>query len=275
MEESVQFAQLDDIKLRYTISGQGEALVLLMGFCGNLEWWPQPVKDYFSAHYQLIQLDNRGTGKSERGTKPYTIATLADDVFLLLQELGLPKAHVLGVSMGGMIAQELAIRHPNCINRLLLINTQGTIKVHRSFSLSHLKFGWHYIRDKHLRKNPLLLNLIFSQAFRQQCSTEEWSMIHDAYSQSVSKERVQEQLRAIIHWRSIPHLKSIQIPTLVIAGTDDLLIPPKNSLELASQLPNARFVCLKNQGHGMLYEAFDQVIPYLEEFMSPKLEKKT
>lgn len=267
MNELVQFAQLDDIKLRYKIVGEGEPLVLLMGFCGNIEWWPQPVQDYFSKRYQVILVDNRGTGLSERGTKKYTMATLADDVAGLLKYLHIDRAHILGVSMGGMIAQEFAIRHQEQVKRLILANTQGKVRLHRSLSLSHVKFGWRYLREEKLRNSPLLLNLIFTPAFRETCSPEEWNIIFDAYSQSISRDRVQEQLKAIIPWRSGQRLQKVKAPTLVLAASQDLLIPPKNSRDVARKLPNAHFVCLPDQGHGMLYEAFDRVIPYIEEFM--------
>jgi pimeloyl-ACP methyl ester carboxylesterase len=263
-----QFAQLDDIKLHYKISGRGEPLLMLMGFCGTIGWWPQAVQDYFSARYQLILIDNRGMGLSERGNKKYTMATLADDVHGLLQHLGIEAAHVLGVSMGGMIAQEFAIRHPERVKRIILANTQGMVKPHRSLTLPHMRFGWRYLTDARLRRSPLLLNLIFTDSFREQCAREEWEMIYAAYASSVSWERAQEQLRAIIPWRSVRRLSKVKAPTLVLAASHDLLIPPRNSLDVARKIPNARFVCLENQGHGMLYEAFDRIIPHIDEFMA-------
>jgi pimeloyl-ACP methyl ester carboxylesterase len=261
------FAQLDDIQLHYKIKGQGEPLVLLMGFCGNMNWWPEPVQDYLSSKFQLILVDNRGTGLSERGKRKYTMATLADDIQGLLNHLGLESAHVFGVSMGGMIAQEFAIRHPKRVKRIILANTQGMVKIHRSLTLPHLRFGWRYLTDARLRENPLLLNLIFTETFREQCPDSEWDTIHEAFAQSISWSLVQEQLRAIIPWRSVRRLQKVKAPTLVLAASRDLLIPPRNSLELARRIPNARFICLEDQGHGMLYEAFDQVIPHIDEFM--------
>jgi pimeloyl-ACP methyl ester carboxylesterase len=263
-----QFAQLDDIQLHYKIQGHGEPLLMLMGFCGNMNWWPQPVQDYLSARYQLILVDNRGTGLSERGTRKYTMATLADDMERLVNHLGMPEVHVLGVSMGGMIAQEFAIRHPKRVSRIILANTQGMVRIHRSLTLPHLKLGWRYLTDARWRENPLLLNLIFTESFRQQCKLEEWDMIYQAYAQSISWSRAQEQLRAIIPWRSVRRLQKLKAPTLVLAASRDLLIPPRNSFDLARKIPNARFVCLEDQGHGMLYEAFDQIIPHIDEFMA-------
>ncbi len=270
MTEKMGFAQINDFKMHYKLMGSGEPMVLIMGFRGNMDWWPQPVLNYLSERYQLILLDNRGTGQSERGLKKYTMATLADDVHELLKFLGLEKAHIFGVSMGGMIAQEFAIRHPHQVKRMILANTLGKMSLRRALTVPHFKFGWRYLTNHRVRQSPLFLNLVFTQRFRHECSPEEWRVIMEAFSnQTISKRCVQEQILAIMSWHSLPRLRHVQMPVLVLSGSEDLLIAPQNSFAVANRLRNCRFVCLQDQGHGMLYEAFDKVIPYLEEFLAP------
>src|SRR5215510_10452285 len=113
-------ARIGDIRLHYTTRGQGEPLLLIMGYRGSGCMWGEELITLLSRSFQVIYFDNRGTGLSDKPDTLYTVPMMADDAAGLLRHLGIRRAHVFGVSMGGMIAQELALRHPQLVQRLIL-----------------------------------------------------------------------------------------------------------------------------------------------------------
>src|SRR5579883_1816289 len=117
------YAHLDDAELYYRVLGAGEPLLLLMGLGGTQEAWGTPFLEALARDWRVIAMDHRGAGRSTRGNAAYTLPQLADDAALLLQQAGAPRAHVFGLSMGGMVAQELALRHAASVGGLILAST--------------------------------------------------------------------------------------------------------------------------------------------------------
>ena len=109
-------AHIGNIIIHYQIQGQGEPLLLIMGYRGSGFMWGEDLIALLACHFQVIFFDNRGTGLSDKPETLYTIPMMADDAAGLLRHLGIQRAHVFGVSMGGMIAQELALRHPQMVS---------------------------------------------------------------------------------------------------------------------------------------------------------------
>jgi 3-oxoadipate enol-lactonase len=116
------------INMYYEIHGEGYPLLCVAGLSHDVTVWYN-VKDQFAKHFQVILLDNRGAGRTETPDSPYTIHTMAEDVFSLLEALKIPKAHLLGHSMGGWIAQTLAYQHPEKIEQLILYATSAKAPV--------------------------------------------------------------------------------------------------------------------------------------------------
>src|SRR5262249_55380769 len=112
--------RVDDIDIHYEVRGKGAPLLLIMGSQGNLDWWPEELKQGLEKHFRLIMFDNRGAGRTGEVDGQYRIPQMADDAAGLLEALEIPRAHVFGVSMGGMIAQEFALRHPKRVDHLVL-----------------------------------------------------------------------------------------------------------------------------------------------------------
>ena len=113
-------ANIKGMNLHYRVWGVGEPLLLIMGYRGSGFMWGEEFVTPLSRYFQVITFDNRGTGLSDKPDTVYTIPMMADDAAGLLSALGIERAHVFGVSMGGMIAQELALRHPKRVKRLIL-----------------------------------------------------------------------------------------------------------------------------------------------------------
>lgn len=111
---------VNDLDINYKISGKGEPLLLIIGLSFSLLDWGTELPDLLAKHYQVILFDNRDAGETSHATAAYTLADMATDAVGLLDALHIPKAHVLGISMGGMIAQQLALQYPHKLNQLIL-----------------------------------------------------------------------------------------------------------------------------------------------------------
>ncbi len=117
------YAKINDHRIYYETYGKGEPLIMIMGLGADTNCWSDKLIQELSKQYRVIIFDNRGAGKSDPAKAPYTIRDLANDVIKLMQTLSVEKAHILGVSMGGMIAQEIAINYPSKVNKLILVVT--------------------------------------------------------------------------------------------------------------------------------------------------------
>lgn len=115
--------KVDDIEIFYEMQGEGAPLVLIMGWTASSESWDPQLVEELSRFYTVIVFDNRGTGRSDKPDLEYSIEMMTDDVAGLLEAINIQKAHVLGFSMGGMIAQELALRYPEKVSSLILCGT--------------------------------------------------------------------------------------------------------------------------------------------------------
>ena len=128
-------------EIYYEIHGSSEnknTLVLVMGFTASLTWWPREFIETLSESFQVITIDNRGIAKSPRGKAAYNMSTLASDISSILDYLKIKKVDLLGVSMGGMIAQEFTLMFPERVKKLMLFSTSAGIKINRELSKHHI-----------------------------------------------------------------------------------------------------------------------------------------
>jgi pimeloyl-ACP methyl ester carboxylesterase len=258
-------AKVDSIELYYDEHGSGEALLLIMGLAADSTAWLFQVPD-FAKHYRTIVFDNRGVGRSSKPPGPYTIHEMADDTAALLDAIGIARAHVLGVSMGGMIAQELALRHPERVRSLVLACTypepDAEIERQREFSVS--QFGGTVTATGETRidvaaLDPLhffqhLLPQVFNQAFIDRELPKLMQLFSGALQWGFSMEAILGQVAAAMGHRATDRLHQISVPTLVITGDADLLVPPANSDILAKHIPNARLAKVPGGSHGFNFE---------------------
>ena len=257
------------VGLAYAVYGEGVPLLLIEGL-GYAAWmWFKQVPA-FAERYQVVVFDNRGVGDSDKPDEPYTIPGMADDAAGLLDQLGLGPAHVLGVSMGGMIAQELALRRPELVRGLVLACTTlgGAAQVPMS-----------------------LATMQAITSLRQDVPPEEALLLAMQYAVSPTYfRRAQDELRRIVAWRlekptprhawirqwnagaahdAADRAGLIQAPTLVLAGDEDLIVPLENARLLAARLPNARLEVFPGGGHLFFVEqaeAFNRaVLTFLDE----------
>ena len=256
---------VDDVELYYEEHGSGDPLLLIMGLAADSMAWMFQLPS-FAERYRTIVFDNRGVGRSAKPKGPYTIAAMADDTAGLLKAIGVDRAHVVGVSMGGMIAQELALRHPERVRGLVLACTfpEADEDVKRNRETSLVQLGGAIGRDgvasiDLAAVDPMmlfqtLLPRVFSPAFIQNQLASLMQLFGGALQWGFSVEAIMAQVEAVMSHNSTERLRDIEAPTLVITGDADLLIPPANSDVIAGRIPGARLVKIPGGTHGFNFE---------------------
>jgi 3-oxoadipate enol-lactonase len=261
----MSIAKVDTIELYYEEHGSGEPLLLIMGLAADSMAWLFQVPE-FSKHYRTIVFDNRGVGRSSKPPGPYTISQMADDTAALLDVLGIARAHVVGVSMGGMIAQELVLRHPRLVRGLVLACTypepDADIERQRQFSVQELGGRVSAGGDIQIDLqafDPMaffqqLLPLAFNQEFIEKELPKIMPLFAGALQYGFSMEAILGQVAAVMSHKATDRLHQIAAPTLVITGDADRLVPPANSEILAKHIPGARLVKIPGGSHGFNFE---------------------
>ena len=234
------------VKMNYKISGNGEPAVLITGLGGDISFWNGMVP-LLSDKYQVITFDNRNTGHTECPDEPFGIETLADDVVLLLDKLGIAKAHILGWSMGGNIAQEIALRHPEKIASLTLVSTYMRRPSRSSYAMNTMV-------DSVRSGGDIECLFRIMQAF---CMTEEELRKREERGVdtpgrfSLSLEQFASHLAAVDAFDSRQRAKNIKVPTRVVHGKEDIMVPPRMGWELFSLIEEADFILIDGGGHTM------------------------
>ncbi|MEX2237829.1 MAG: alpha/beta fold hydrolase [Dehalococcoidia bacterium] len=243
-----------------------EAFLLIMGFTANATAW----RNHFpilSQRFRVVAFDNRGAGRSGvPDGDAYTMPQMADDAMALLDHLGIERAHVWGVSMGGMIAQEVALRHPQRVITLVLGCTTPGGERHvpqaEADQLAFMKLTTMGAEDAILAGLPLLYGERFLAANRERVIDEAKALMDlRAKPQGMAR-----QMAGIMTHDTLERLPSIRIPTLVCTGDADRVVNCANSRLLAEAIPGAQIVEYPGAGHGYLHEALEEDTRRVMEF---------
>lgn len=241
----------------YKVEGQGQPLVLIMGVGGTKEVWFFQVRA-FRPYYRVITFDNRGVGRSEGQPQPFTIETMVNDTVALLDHLAIDQAHILGYSLGGVVAQEIAIRYPQRVTRLVLASTlalgpeaDGSAPGARGALNLEPGAGRQSAADLNPRRlMPSLIELSFNRwPYRLVLG-----LLGRLYAGRVKPEGLASQVQAAAGANTVDRLGSIRADTLVLTGTGDRLINPSASNILASRIPHARLVTIEGGSHAVFVE---------------------
>lgn len=260
------YAKVNGIDIHYELEGSGaETIVLVNGLADSLETWDFQVPALLDAGYRVLRFDNRGIGASSKPAGPYTTAQFAQDTKALVDHVGLGKFHLMGVSMGGMIAQEYALAHPDDLLTLTLACTYAAPGPFcgRMFSM------WADMAP--ILGVPFVMRDVtlwaFTPTFFETRENElkefETAMAH--MDQPIHAYLA--QLYSIRHHDTTERLHQLRMPTLVMAGESDILIPVALSRRLHELIPESEFAATPG-GHGCMWEypdAFNQqFIRYLK-----------
>ena len=259
-------AKVDDIQLYYEEQGHGEPLLLIMGLGASIMGWSEQIPT-FSREVRVIAFDNRGAGRSDKPAVRYTIALFADDTAGLMDALGIESAHVYGQSMGGFIAQELALRHPQRVRTLVLGSTScgGRQTIVGSPENLAIMGMMNTLSPREAAEKGLLI--LYSEEFIRRH--------HDALIERSLREAelrpppdaFGRQVQAAIRHETFGRLPDIRCPTLVITGSDDKVVPADNSRILAQRIPGAELAILPDAGHGYLVEKAAESNAIVLEFL--------
>lgn len=236
-------------------TGQGEPVLMISGL-GYSSWCWAELRQALSPDYRVVTFDNRGTGRSDKPPGPYSIPMMADDAARVLDECGISAAQVIGHSMGGYIAQTLALRHPRRVRSLLLIGTspggQGTLPVPQE-----TQTAW--------QSAAKLPPALYARSTMPRSFAPGWT--------EKNPQRFEEYLRRRLEFPTPPEcwlaqfqacadyvthgveVETLRVPALVIHGREDAVVPHENGEVLARRLPGARFISMPGIGH----------LPYLED----------
>jgi len=263
--------RLRDLDLHYERRGAGPPLLLIIGWRANLDWWPAELLAGLAARHELVLFDNRGSGRTGDPGGRFGIPQMADDAARLLDALGLSHADVFGVSMGGMIAQELALRRPERVRRLVLACTHcGRHGVR--WSPAQTAAWKRYLRAPHSLERQLAY-LLFSQDLSVTDPARYAELERLVATAPITPWASLKQLEAILRFDSFARLPRIAAPTLVVTGERDLMVPPANSQLLANLIPGAKLVSFPGTGHALLGERADDLVPMLGEFLAPERDR--
>jgi pimeloyl-ACP methyl ester carboxylesterase len=241
-------------KLHFVTRGEGPPLVLIMGLGADGSVWEEHVKAY-ETHFKCYLLDNRGIGLSLKPAGPYTTALMADDVAATMDAAGIASAAVAGLSMGGAIAQELALRHPTRVTKLVLVSTWAQCDDYMKRVFTHFKDMRAVCTLGQFMQ--LLLLWIWTPAWMQAHSADMDQACLDADSNDMPQPRqgFEGQCDACITHDTVERLSNITVPTLITIGTLDIFTPPACSEFLHAHLPGSRLVHFTQSGHVHHWEA--------------------
>ena len=235
-------------KLYYEVHGEGMPLVLIMGIGYDATLWGLHQIPAFSSEFQVIAFDNRDVGRSSKSTGPYTIADMADDLAGLLDGLKVDRAHVLGISMGGMIAQEFALRHPKRLDKLVLTGTGAETGRAKFDPISVWSFVKQYDAEGLTFAAQQFLWLFSTDFVRNHQAVDETLALLGSNPNPVSPEAYERQAKAYVQHDALDRVGKIGAQTLVVTGERDRLTPPWIGRELADAIPGAKFQLVQGPG---------------------------
>ncbi len=254
------FAKINGIEICYEVFGNGYPIVLIQGFGARKEGFKCQVPA-LSEHFKVITFDNRGAGKSERVNDLYTMETLANDIKGLLDFLEMKKAHVLGTSMGGIIAQQFALQHVEYVDKLILVNTISgapdnvgleMLKKNRLAQLELIKKDpekafwdnahiWFYHKyRKELKANPM-------KKFFGIWSAED--EIRESTILNSTPRDIELQIEALKDFNTLEKLHELKCQTLLLAASHDRVCSKSNAEEMHKRIPNSILRVIEKAGH--------------------------
>lgn len=261
------FTQVGDLEINFKLMGEGQPLVLIMGLTGSLDWWDPGFLDSLAERFRVLIFDNRGAGRTATPDDgEITIVQMAGDAAGLMDALDIDRAHVLGLSMGGMIAQELALNYPDKVDKLVLAATncgaRGSVFATREV-LKKLADRSGTPEEQVTR----YCSLLFCEAWLESHEDDVHEFTNRYLAAPANDPNAARQFIATVKFDACDQLSTIEKPTLVACGKEDVIIPPENSKIIAGRIPGAKLIEYEEAGHGFIWERRDDFLRDLKEFL--------
>lgn len=235
-----------------------------MGLSFTHEMWAR-VLPGLTPHHRAIFFDNRGMGRSDVAPGPYSIRQMASDAVAVMDAAGVAAAHVVGASMGGMIAQELALRHPDRVLSLVLGCTSYSGLFARWPHFRYFPRGSEWRRAERVERERALRNLLYADTTPEERIEEDLRL---RCACNWSYRGFFHQFLGILSWSSYRRLPRIRVPTLVMHGDQDHLVPVENGRAVAARIPGARFELIRNAGHVLTTDQPEACTVVLLQFLA-------
>ncbi|MGH7914894.1 MAG: alpha/beta fold hydrolase [Candidatus Binataceae bacterium] len=244
----MELARISGVELAYVLRGNGAPLVMIHGAQGDQSMFAYLASEC-AANFRVLTFDQRGSGLSEKPDIDYSVAMLADDTAALMDHVGFSPAHVVGVSMGGMIAQELALRHPRKVRSLVLgCTTAGGPKAIQTEG-NALAAAYSTRPMSAEERGTALAQAVYSKGHLVRHPEIIAAMIEARRQRPIDPIALGHRMKALSDHDTYDRLPQITCPTLVITGKEDALIPWENSRLLAERIPGATLEILDPAGH--------------------------
>ena len=259
-------AESAGVRIAYEVRGDGAPLVLVHGLAYDRAGWGR-FPDLLAERFRVVLFDNRGVGESDAPEGPYSVSQMSADVAAVLDDAGIERTHVFGVSLGGYIAQEFALTSPERVDKLVLCSTapggpkahpmpQSTVDVFARYPTMEREAGLRMfvensLGERGVRERPELVEEIFAYRLEHAPTVAAW----------------QAQAFAGATYDSYDRIGAIDTPTLVIHGGEDIVVDPRNAGLLGELLPNARVELVPDRGHLLVWEDSERVAELVTEFL--------
>ncbi|MGH8976652.1 MAG: alpha/beta fold hydrolase [Acidimicrobiia bacterium] len=253
-----------DIQLWVDQRGTGPDVLLVAGLSDPAEAWELQLAA-LSDRYRVTAFDNRGAGRSPMVPEGFSVSDFADDAAGILRALDIPAAHVVGFSGGSLIAQELALRHPDLVQSLVLVSTWARPDAYFRTMTSY----WRWLVD-HAPSDREMLEAFLLWIYTPRAHESGWvdQVIEDtlAFPHQQSAEAFKRQLDPFRTHETIERLRTITAPTLVVAGEVDIASRPRLGKVVADEIPNAKFIILPGEAHQPFQESPDEFNALVDTF---------
>jgi pimeloyl-ACP methyl ester carboxylesterase len=258
--------KVKDLNVYYETAGTGYPLVMIMGLGANKDWWGPPLISVISKKYKTTIFDNRGAGRTETPETNFTIRMMADDTIGLMDALKIPKAHILGISLGGMVAQELVLNYPKRVEKLVLCSTMC--------GPSHAVMNPEVTKQLQMAAGLTpaeVVNGIVTLLYPPEFMKANPKVIEETKRlfliAPIKADMYMRQLGATVMFDTYDRLPTIKTPTLIMHGKKDVLIPCQNGEIIAGKIPGAKLVQFEKTGHALFSVETDAVLKTLFQFL--------
>ena len=264
----MSIAKSGDLNMEYYVEGSGPPLLMIMGLGGQSSSWGEPLLEGLQKRFTTVRFSNRGTGATDKPTTGFTIPQMAGDAAGLMRGIGIEKAHVFGISMGGMIAQELVLNHPEQVQGLVLGCTNcGPAHSVSVAAQTIARFG-------QIMQLPVEERI---QRYWETCVTPEFMEARADFLQRILElgmatptpmETFGMQFGAVQSFDTYDRLPQVKSPTLILQGDRDMLVPVENAEILHGRIPGSQVRIIEGTGHCFFWERSDEVIEEVVGFLS-------
>jgi len=255
------------LKLYYETHGKGPAVLMIAGLASDSQSW-QFILKKMASRFNVIIYDNRGTGRTQNASYPFLMKDLAQDALDLLDHLGVNQCQIVGHSMGGCIAQELAFMAPEMVNKMVLASTTSIMSDRNKSLFDHFIHGWEsgIPQDQWFRE--LFYWLFSPSAFVNKKFLDAAIIYTMCYPYQQTLESFKSQIEALVQFDSSPFLEKIHTKSLIVSGSKDILVYPDESAKLKSMPGFHDMIILEKAAHSIHAEYpeefLDCIFPFLE-----------